>query len=75
MSKLVDLYHSINPETGQIITGGTHRQDPEPVGWEHPYAPSLDLAKDQAALDNGRYGNLGSGAGGYNPSNPYSDIF
>ncbi len=72
MPKLEDTYKENKPQTGKIIDNG---KDPEPIGWENPYSPSKDLAKDDEALNDARHGDIGSGASGHNPSNPYSDKF
>ncbi len=75
MPKLEDRYKENKPQTGQIVDSGTHRQDPEPIGWENPYQPSKDLAKNTQKLHKARGGDIGSGASGYNSSKPYSDKF
>ena len=52
------------PATSKANTKGG---DPEIIGYENTYGPSLDLAKDEAALKAARKGTLNM--------KPYSDTF
>jgi hypothetical protein len=72
MSSLVERLKKSPPDQSKVDVRG---KDPEPVGWEHPYRPSLDLAKDEVALHKARNGSIGNGAGGYTPAKPYSSQF
>ena len=75
MPNLEERYKTNKPDSGKIVDRGTNRQDPEPIGWENPYQPSKDLAKDSKKLNSARNGTIGQGAAGYNSSKPYSDKF
>lgn len=72
MASLLERLKKNPPEQSKIDTRG---RDPEPIGWEHPFKPSLDLAKDEAALLKARRGVIGGGAGGFTPAKPYSSQF
>ena len=72
MASLLERFKKNPPEQSKVDIRG---RDPEPIGWEHPFRPSLDLAKDSVALERARKGGIGSGAGGYNASKPYTSVF
>lgn len=72
MSSLLQRFRKSPPDQSKVDTRG---KDPEPIGWEHPYRPSLDLAKDEVVLERSRGGVIGNGAGGYTPAKPYSSLF
>lgn len=62
MSTILDLFQKNKPVSAEINEKGG---DPEIIGADHPYSPSLDLSKDEIALKKAR--------GGVLNQKPYSD--
>jgi hypothetical protein len=70
MPSLKELLEQEPPITSKVnLRGG----DPEIIGADNEYSPSLDLSTDEAALKRARGGVIGQGTPrGYNNGNTYS---
>ena len=55
MASIIDIYKNGVPQTGKINAKGG---DPEKIGDQSAFKPSLDLSKDEKALKKARGGNL-----------------
>lgn len=62
MATLLDKYEKEKPITARANTNGG---DPEPIGSDNAFSPSLDLSKDKKRLQRAR--------GGVLNTKPYSD--
>jgi hypothetical protein len=71
MPSLKELFEQNRPLTSETnLKGG----DPEIIGFENQFGPSLDLSKDEAALKKARGGVIGQGTPrGYTSGNRYGD--
>jgi hypothetical protein len=70
---LEERFKTNPPDTSKAYFKGG---DPEIIGFENEYGPSLNKSKDEQALKSGRNGEIGGGslnAAGYKPGKPYSD--
>jgi hypothetical protein len=62
MATILDKYEKEKPLTARVNTVGG---DPEPIGSENSFSPSLDLSKNESRLQRAR--------GGILNTRPYSD--